>query len=83
VPQAWSSATPLALLQACLGIGFDPATRTVSFDRPVMPGFTDRITLRGLSVGGARIDVVLHGHLDAVSATVLSRSGDIRATVTS
>jgi glycogen debranching enzyme len=83
VPQAWSAAAPLALLQACLGIGFDPATRTVSFDRPVMPGFTDRITLRGLSVGGARIDVVLQGHLDAVSATVLSRSGDIRATVTS
>jgi glycogen debranching enzyme len=83
VPQAWSAAAPLALLQACLGIGFDPATRTVSFDRPVMPAFTHRITLRGLSVGGARIDVTLQGHDDSVSATVLSRSGDIRATVTS
>jgi len=83
VPQAWSAAAPLALLQACLGIGFDPATRTVTFDRPVMPGFTDRITLRGLSVGGARIDVLLQGHWESVSATVLSRSGDIRATVTS
>ena len=83
VPQAWSAAAPLALLQACLGISFDPANRTVAFDRPVMPGFTDRITLRGLSVGGARIDVVLQGHYESVSATVLSRSGDIRATVTS
>jgi glycogen debranching enzyme len=83
VPQAWSAASPLALLQACLGLGFDPVTRTVSFDRPVMPSFTDRITLRGLSVGGARLDVLLQGHGDAVSATVLARSGDIRATVTS
>ena len=83
VPQAWSAAAPLALLQACLGLRFDPATRTVSFDRPVMPGFTDRIMLHGLSVGGARIDVLLRGHGEAVSATVVNRSGDIRATVTS
>ena len=83
VPQAWSAAAPLALLQASLGIGFDPASRTVCFDRPVMPAFTDRITLTGLAVGGARIDVRVEGHGAAVSATVLSRSGDIRATVTS
>ena len=83
VPQAWSAAAPLGLLQACLGIGFDPESRTVSFDRPVMPGFTDRIMLTGLAVGGARIDVLVQGHGAAVSATVLSRSGDIRATVTS
>lgn len=82
VPQAWSAATPFALLQACLGIDFDPERRTVCFDRPVMPGFTDRIKLTGLSVGGARIDVLVQGQGEAVSATVLSRSGDIRVTVT-
>ncbi len=83
VPQAWSAAAPLALLQACLGIGFDPANRTVTFDRPVMPPFTDRIMLHGLAVGGGKIDVLMQGHGEAVSATVLSRSGDIRVTVTS
>ncbi len=83
VPQAWSAAALLALLQACLGIGFDPESRTVSFDRPVMPSFTDRIRLTGLAVGGARIDVLVQGHGAAVSATVLSRSGDIRTTITS
>ncbi len=83
VPQAWSAAAPLALLQACLGIGFEPESRTVTFDRPVMPAFTDRIRLTGLAVGGARIDVLVQGHGESVSATVLTRSGDIRATVTS
>ena len=83
VPQAWSAAAPLALLQACLGIGFDPESRTVCFDRPVMPSFTDRITLTGLAVGGARLDALVQGHGEAVSVTVTSRSGDIRATVTS
>ncbi len=83
VPQAWSAAAPLGLLQACLGISFDPESRTVCFDRPVMPGFTDRIMLTGLAVGDGRIDVLVQGHDTAVSATVLNRSGDIRATVTS
>ncbi len=55
----------------------------MTFDRPVMPAFTDHIMLYGLSVGGGRIDVLMQGHGDAVSATVQSRSGDIRATVTS
>jgi glycogen debranching enzyme len=82
IPQAWSAAAPFALLQACLGIEFDPERRTVCFDRPVMPSFTDRIKLTGLSVGGARIDVLLQGEGEAVAATVQSRSGDIRVTVT-
>jgi glycogen debranching enzyme len=83
VPQAWAAAAPLALLQASLGIGFDPANRTVSFDRPVMPAFTDCIRLTGLAVGDGRVDVLVRGHEEAVSATVLSRTGDIHVTVTS
>jgi glycogen debranching enzyme len=82
-PQAWASATPLSLLQSCLGIGFDTARRTVHFDRPVLPRFLDRVILHGLSVAGARIDVALHRSGDAVAMSVLSRSGDIRATMTS
>jgi glycogen debranching enzyme len=82
VPQAWSAAAPLGLLQASLGIGFDPARRIVTFDRPVMPAFTDRIMLHGLAVGDARLDVLLQGEGEAVSARVLSRSGDIHVTVT-
>ena len=83
VPQAWSAAAPLALLQACLGIDFDPERRVVRFERPVMPGFTDRIRLSGLSVGGARLDALVQGHGEAVSVTVLARSGDISVSVTS
>jgi glycogen debranching enzyme len=82
VPQSWSAAAPLALLQACLGIGFDAASRTVHFDRPVMPPFTDRIMLHGLSLGTAQLDVLVQGRGERVSATVVSRAGDIRASVT-
>jgi glycogen debranching enzyme len=59
VPQAWSAAAMLALVQASLGIGFD------------------------LAVGGARVDVLVQGHGETVSATVVSRHGEIRVTITS
>ncbi len=82
-PQAWSAATPLSLVQSCLGLGFDPASRTVVFDRPVLPAFLEEVTLRGLTIGADRIDVTLRGQGHNVAMTVLSRSGDIRATMTS
>ena len=82
-PQAWSAAAPLSLMQSCLGLGFDPASRTVMFDRPYLPDFLDEVVLRQLSVGAGRIDVALRGRGGDVAMTVLSRSGDIRATMTS
>jgi glycogen debranching enzyme len=82
-PQAWSAATPLSLLQSCLGIGFDPVNRVVAFDHPVLPRCLHGVTLRNLAIGDARIDVALRGEGAQVAMTVLSRHGDIRATMTS
>jgi glycogen debranching enzyme len=83
VPQAWSAAAPLGLLQACLGIGFRPASRTVTFDHPVLPRFLDEVILRGLRIADARIDVVLRRSDGGVAMTVLAREGEISAVVTS
>jgi glycogen debranching enzyme len=82
-PQAWSAGAQLSLLQSCLGLGFDPASRTVVFDKPVLPSFVEEVILRNLPIGKARIDVVLRGSGDGVAMRVLSRTGDIRATMTS
>jgi hypothetical protein len=64
-------------------LSFDPAERTVRFDNPVLPRFLDRLVLRGLSIGQARIDVVLQRAGAAVGMTVLDRVGAIRAMVVS
>jgi glycogen debranching enzyme len=82
-PQAWSTAAMLSLLQACLGIGYDPEARTVCFDRPFMPRFTDEIILHNLAIGEARMTVRLRGRGGDVAMNVLKRHGDIHATVTS
>ncbi|MBS0525432.1 MAG: amylo-alpha-1,6-glucosidase [Proteobacteria bacterium] len=59
VPQAWAAATPLSLLQSCLGLTFDQAAAQVLFDQPVLPDFVDDVTLRRLSVGSRSIDATI------------------------
>lgn len=85
-PQAWAAGTLPALLQASLGIGFDPASRTVSFDRPMLPAFLTYVNLTNLRIGAASIDVTLSrtgSQPGAVAMAVSARRGDIRATMTS
>jgi glycogen debranching enzyme len=82
-PQAWSATAPLALLQTCLGLGFDPQNRNVIFNRPVLPSFLDEVVLRGLSVGEARLDVLLSRVGTEVAVNVLKRTGDVRVMTTS
>jgi len=59
VPQAWAAATPLSLLQSCLGLAFDPAGGQVVFDQPVLPDFVDGVHLRRLSAGSRSVDVTI------------------------
>jgi glycogen debranching enzyme len=82
-PQAWAAVAPLSLIQSCLGQGFDPAAAQITFDQPVLPAFLNEVILRGLSVGGGRIDVALRRAGSEVAAHVLAREGDIRVVTTS
>lgn len=78
-PQAWAAAAPIALVAACLGLGFDPERGTIVFDQPVLPGFLDDIALRHLTLGSASIDVALDRTGHSVALRVLDRRGDLRA----
>ena len=81
VPQAWSSAAPLALLQACLGLEFDFEDQGVRFLRPGLPDFVEEITIRSLAVGDGKVDVALRRHSTDVSVNVLKRQGHAEVTV--
>ena len=81
MPQAWASATPFALLEACLGLECDSLSNEVRFNRPVLPKFVDEITIRGLRVGDSRLDLLLRRHAADVGVNVLQRSGDIRISI--
>jgi len=77
-PQAWAAAAPLSLLQSCLGLRFDPQQCHVIFERPMLPDFLDEVTLHGLAISGARIDVKICRADREVAIHVLEREGKVQ-----
>ena len=77
-PQAWASATPFALLAACLGLRLDHARNEIGFIDPILPYFLDGLVIRGLRLGESAADVRLSRDGDDVTVSVLTRVGDAR-----
>jgi len=77
-PQAWASGAPFLMLQACLGLEFDPEAHEIRLRRPWLPDFLDEIALTNLSLGGSSVDLVLRRDRDDVSLRLVRRSGDLR-----
>jgi len=80
-PQAWSCAAPFALLQACLGLELDFASEHVRFHQPQLPSFLEEVTIRALSIGGSRLDLLLRRYGSDVSVNVLERTGPAKVAV--
>ena len=80
-PQAWASAAVFALMQASLGLQFDPAAAEIRFEHPKLPNFLDHLHVRGLRMGDAEADVRLHRSGDEVAATVTRRRGKVRIVI--
>lgn len=76
-PQAWSSATPLCLLQASLGLELLDRTGEIKFYRPMLPKFLDHVRLRNLRLSTGSVDLLLHRQDDNVGVTVTRRDGDV------
>jgi glycogen debranching enzyme len=80
-PQAWASATPFTLLEACLGLEFDPFTREIRLRNPRLPEFLDEVMLRDLSLSSSSVDLRVRRHGETVSLDTPRISGDIRVSV--
>jgi glycogen debranching enzyme len=80
-PQAWASATPFALLQASLGLEFDPFQNEIRLCNPRLPAFLDEVMLRNLQLGSSRIDLRVRRHNDTVSLDTPRIDGGIRVSV--
>ena len=78
IPQAWSAAAPLSLIQSCLGLSFDAAKRGVQFDQPMLPPFLDDLVIRNLAIGNEWVDLRLHRSSTKVLIEVLDRKGDLQ-----
>jgi glycogen debranching enzyme len=81
-PQAWAAGAGFQALQACLGLQIDGTRRLVRFVRPVLPPFLERVEIRDLSIGTARLDLVLDRHEDEVALRVARRTGEVEVLLT-
>ncbi len=80
-PQAWAACAPFALLQACLGLEIDAASSTVILRRPRLPQFLDWLSVRGLTIGDSRLDLMLRRHDSSVAVNLVKREGDAEVDV--
>ena len=80
-PQAWSAASVILLLQACLGLEINGPESRISFTRPRLPTSLSELRLHNLDVGGAHVDLLLVRHDQDVGVNVLRRDGDVRIVV--
>jgi glycogen debranching enzyme len=76
-PQAWASATPFALLEACLGIVCDNARREIRFHNPLLPGFLEEIHIRNLCLENASADLRLRRSGEGTEVAILGQRGDL------
>ena len=77
-PQAWAIATPFALLEASLGIEFEPAANEIRLRNPSLPSFLDEVVLRNLRLGQSSVDLRLRRHDHEVSLQVIRSKGHVR-----
>jgi glycogen debranching enzyme len=80
-PQAWASAAPFTLLEASLGLQFDPFKNEIRLCNPQLPPFLDEVILRNLQLGGSSVDLRVRRHRDTVSLDTPRISGDIRVSI--
>jgi glycogen debranching enzyme len=77
-PQAWAGAAPFLLLQASLGLEFEPAKREIRLRNPYLPGFLDQVILRDLQLGQSSVDLCIRRHGADVSLQVLGSKGQVQ-----
>jgi glycogen debranching enzyme len=80
-PQAWASATPFTLIEACLGLEFDPDKNEIRLRNPRLPDFIDDVLLRNLQLGDARADLRIRRVRDEVALDIVRSRGKMQVSI--
>jgi len=80
-PQAWASATPFTLLEASLGLEFDPTNNEIRLRNPRLPAFIDDVLLRNLQLGDARVDLRIRRVKDEVALDIVRSRGKMQVSI--
>src|SRR5205823_8560836 len=80
-PQAWASGAVFCIIQACLGLRFDPLACRLYFDNPQLPEYIEKLEIKNLKVNSAVLDVSCIRHAEDVAVNVRHRTGKVEVVV--
>ncbi|MDO8483401.1 MAG: glycogen debranching N-terminal domain-containing protein [Candidatus Limnocylindrales bacterium] len=80
-PQAWAAGASLMLIRTMLGLQADATNRRLTLDRPILPADLTKVVVRGLRVGDASCDLLLHRWRGLTSAEVLRKDAGLEVVV--
>ena len=72
-PQAWSVAVVFMLLQACFRIEIDALTKTVTFNKPSLPKYLDKVYITNLMLDGQSCNLTIKRLEDDASFNLLQK----------
>lgn len=81
-PRAWASGAVLMLIQAMLGLDFEPDQSRVRLRRPRLPDYLGSLTVRRLRHRDGELDFSVHRKGEETAVRVENRVGDIELVVT-
>jgi glycogen debranching enzyme len=80
-PQAWAAGSVFMLLEACLGISIDGPRQRISFLNPTLPQGIPQLSVQGLRVGTASLNLLLQRRGHTVTIDVEDKQGDAEVVV--
>jgi len=80
-PQAWAAGAFYLMFQAILGIQPEAPAGILRIREPVLPRWLDQVTVHGLRLGKASIDLHFQRYGAGTTARVLRKQGPVRALI--
>ena len=80
-PQAWAAGASFLFLQTMLGLRAHADRSELELLLPNLPDWLGKVTLKGLQVGDASVDLLFHRWRGTTSAEVLRKVGDVAVTI--
>ncbi len=77
-PQAWASGAIFLILQSLLGLSPDAAKGVLYVNNPCLPPWLEKVTLRNLRVGRARLSLLFRREEEVTVFSVIDKQGDVR-----
>ena len=80
-PQAWAAGSLLQMIKACINFLPDAANNTLRIVEPSLPEWLGRVTVKGLKVGKAELDLAFDTREGYTICQILRKTGKVKVIV--